>query len=93
MVPRQHRVRCVIIYRKDKGSQALVFTSFTDKIQQTSEICAAHGIGAGRLAFGKAYKTAENFRRSVKNMEKVLRFYTKFCIIMFKERDKKLQRK
>lgn len=26
MVPRRHRVRCVIIYRKDKGSQALVFT-------------------------------------------------------------------
>jgi hypothetical protein len=62
-------------------------------MQQTSEICAAHGIGAGCLAFGKAYKTAENFRCLVKIWKKVLRFYTKFCIIMFKEKDKKLQRK
>lgn len=92
MVPRRHRVRCVIIYRKDKGSQALVFTLpiKCSKHQRSALLMAS---APGCLAFGKAYKTAENFRCLVKIWKKVLRFYTKFCIIMFKEKDKKLQRK
>lgn len=76
MVPRRHRVRCVIIYRKDKGSQALVFT-LPIKCSKYQRAALAHGIGAGCLAFGRAYKTAENFRCLVKNMEKSVAFLYK----------------